>query len=97
MIKIPIEYIFRETFMHKHCVHVTLKNAIIFDEKPIDQLTISEIVLSDNEKEEYLRRCSESVNTYGKFLAKCFWSPNSPFDAKEIEIDTNNIIEIEHL
>lgn len=91
------EYIFRETFIRKHYVHVTFKNAIIFDGNPIGQLTISGKVLSDNEKEEYSRRCLESVNTYGKFLAKCFWSPNSPFDAKEIEIDTNNILEIEHL
>ena len=91
------EYIFRETSIRKHCVNVTLNNALILDSKSINQLTIREIVLTDNEKEQYIRRCSESVNTYGKFLAKCFWTPNSPFDAKEIEIDTNNILEIEHL
>ena len=83
--------------MRKHYVNVTLKNAIFVDSQPFFQLTINEIILSDKEKEEYLKRCLESSNTYGKFLAKCFWSPNSPFDTKEIEIDTNNILEIEHI
>ena len=91
------EYIFKETFKYKKCVNVTLNNALILDSKPINQLTIIEIVLTDNEKEQYIRRCLESVNTYGKFLAKCFWTPNSPFDAIQIELDTNNIIEFEHL
>lgn len=91
-----IEYIFREVSMRKHCVHVVFENNIVFDGKPCDQLIITEIVLSDDEKEEFLKRTIESTNTYGKFLAKCFRLNESPFDAKEIEIDTNNIIEFEH-
>lgn len=82
--------------MRKHYVHVIFKNDIVVDGKPCGQIIVKEIVLSDNEKEEFLRRSLKAIETNGKFIAKCFRLNESPFDAKEIEIDTNNILEFEH-
>lgn len=83
--------------MRNHYVHVYFKNNIIIGNELCDQFTITEMVLKDDEKDGFLKRISKPINTTGKLMVKGFKLYESPFDAKEIEIDTNNILEIEHI
>lgn len=93
--KVSKEYLFREGVLHHHCILLRLYEAIPWDNDFVDEIYMTDICLSEKEKEELLQNIASIINTYGMMKIKAFARQESPYDAREVIISTDNILEIE--
>lgn len=93
--KFSKEYLFMEGVLHRHCILLRLHKAIPWDNDFVDEIYMVDVCLSENEKEGLLLNISNAINTDGMMKIKAFARQESPYDAREITIFTENILEIE--
>ncbi len=87
------EYLFQKIEKEHHCLGVTLKNSIKWDDEIVNTIYVVELVMEDDDKESLLRNITNLTDTYGKIVVKAFIK--EPFETKEIQLNTSDIVEIE--
>lgn len=95
--KFSREYLFKECILSCHCILLRLHKAIPWNNNVIDEIFMVDMCLSEKEKEELFLNITNAINTYGVIKTKAFAEQESPYDAREVFISTNNIREIEKI
>ena len=95
MNKFSREYLFRESVLHRHCILLHLSKDILWNDTFIHDIYMVDMCLSEKEQEQLLFNWANCVNTYGIIVIKAYSIEESPFDAREIKISTDDINEIE--
>lgn len=95
MKKFSKEYLFIDSVLHHHCILLRLHKAISWDNDIVDEIYMVAMCLSEKEKEELFQNTTNLIDTYGVIKIKAFAKQESPYDAREIIISTDNILEIE--
>lgn len=90
------EYLFRECNMHNHCLGVSLKEPIKWDDKLIQEIFIMEVIVSEEENEAYIKNILINTKESGGSI-KVNVFVDDPHKTKIITIDTSNILEIEEI
>lgn len=86
------EYIFRECSLHNHCLEVVLKDNILWGDESVNVIYVTELLLTEKDRETLSQNWANGVNTFGRIVAKAFISSSpSAYDTNTVQIDTNNI------
>ena len=89
------EYLFRECVLHHHCLLLHLSKGVLWEDKVINDIYMTGMCVNEKEQEQLLLNWAKAFNTYGIIEIKAYRSEESPFDAKNIIISTEDINEIE--
>ncbi len=89
------EYIFNECESNRHCLGLELNRPILLDDKQFYQIYVLHIEPNNKDEEELLiKNCALQIDSYGKLNVLAFVDGLDVQNAKIIEIDTSDIIEV---
>lgn len=94
------EYLYRECVMYNHALGLILAEPVIINDKKFSEITMLDIVDSNDVKEQYLKNVLNGINTYGKMSINTFdLLPNgiSSGQTINIDIDTENILGVDKI
>ena len=89
------EYLFRECVLHHHCILLRLNRRIVSFDGDKNEIYMKGFCLSEEQQRQMHLNIARNMETYGFVNIMAFMENESPFDAREIVISTDDIIEIE--
>ena len=93
--KYSLEYFYLECNSNRHCIEVDLKQPIKIGDKMQYELFVLEVLMSENEAKQVKENITRSIDTnQGEIKVSAFVDRQSPFEATEMTIDLDNILEI---
>lgn len=95
MSKFSKEYLFRECVLHHHCILLHLSKGVLWDDRIIYDINMTDINLIENEQKQLFDNWANTINTYGSLDIKAFAPNESPLEAILISLSTDNIIDLE--